>query len=100
MRVSTTLEQVARTTDVRSRGAAALIEAGLPAQTRLHELDDRTVTRTLAEALGRELARLHERLGDVYDGAFVDTATPESVAALVESVRPRPWWTHVLGRGG
>ena len=45
-------------------------------------------------------ARLHEQLGDVYDGAFVDTATTDSVAVLVDGLCPRPWWFRLLRRTG
>ena len=43
---------------------------------------DRTVgnlTRTLAEATARELAKLYEQLMEVYASAFVDTATGASL---------------------
>ena len=43
---------------------------------------DRTVgnlTRTLAEATARELAKLYEQLMEVYASAFVDTATGGSL---------------------
>jgi hypothetical protein len=46
----------------------------------------------LAEALARELAAVYERLGEVYDGAFVETETQESLEHLVDELRPRKPW--------
>ena len=68
--------------------------------TRQDELTPGSVTRTLAEAFAREAARLHEQLGDVYDGAFVDTATTDSVAVLVDGLCPDAWWFRLLRRTG
>jgi len=50
------------------------------------------VTRTLAEATARELAKLYEQLMEVYASAFVDTATGGSLDCVagiagVERVR-------------
>jgi len=51
-----------------------------------------SVTRTLAEATARELAKLYEQLMEVYASAFVDTATGASLDCVagiagVERVR-------------
>jgi uncharacterized protein with von Willebrand factor type A (vWA) domain len=97
--VSTTLQQLAASRDARARGAAALIEAGFAAEVALEELTPGSVTRTLVDAFARELAKLHEQLGDVYESAFVDTATAESVAILVDRLCPRQkWWRRLFRR--
>ena len=76
-----------------SRGAAALIEAGYAANTRLDELTPGSVTRTLAETFARELAEVYERLGEIYESAFIETETGESLEVLVDELCPRrPWW--------
>lgn len=77
-----------------SRGAAALIEAGFRSDTRLEELRPAGVTRTLVEVFARELAEVHEQLGEVYESAFVETETCESLERLVDRLdRPsRCWW--------
>jgi hypothetical protein len=51
------------------------------------------VTRTLAEAFARELAMVHEQLGEVYESAFLESATGGSVEVLVDGLCPG-------GRGG
>jgi uncharacterized protein with von Willebrand factor type A (vWA) domain len=92
----TTLKKLAASDDPASRGAAALIEAGYTDSTRLEELKPGSVTRTLTEALARELATVHERLGEVYESAFLDTATGESVEVLIDGLRPRrAWWRRL-----
>jgi HEAT repeat protein len=79
--------------DPASRGAAALVEAGLPPETRLTELSAGSVVRTLVESLSHELARLREQLEETYEGAFIDTGTSASLERLVERLeRPQPWW--------
>lgn len=91
--MGTTLKKLAASGDPASRGAAALIELGYVDSTPLEELRPGNVTRTLAEAFARELASLHEQLGEVYESAFLDTATGESVEVLVDGLRPRrAWW--------
>ena len=76
-----------------ARGAAALIEAGFPAETATRYLTAGSVTRTLAETFARELAAVYERLGETYESAFLDTATGDSVASLVDRLGVRcPWW--------
>lgn len=92
----TTLKKLAASDDPASRGAAALIEAGYTDSTRLEELKPGSVTRTLTEALARELATVHEQLGEVYESAFLDTATGESVEVLIDGLRPRrAWWRRL-----
>jgi hypothetical protein len=91
-----TLKELAASGDAASRGAAALIEAGYPESTPLDELRPGSVTRTLTEALARELAAAHEQLGEVYESAFLDTATGESVEVLVDGLCPRrAWWRRL-----
>jgi len=91
--MGTTLKKLAASGDPASRGAAALIESGYADTTSVEELRPGSVTRTLAEAFARELANVHERLGEVYESAFLDTATGESVEVLVDGLRPRrAWW--------
>ena len=75
-----------------SRAAAALIEAGFAETTRLDDLSPGSVTRTLAETLARELAEVYERLGEVYESAFVETETGESLELLVEKLCRRRRW--------
>jgi hypothetical protein len=88
-----TLKLVAESDHPASRGAAALIEAGYPENTPLASLTPGSVTWALAESLARELEKVHEQLGDVYESAFVDTATGESLQVLVDELCPRrPWW--------
>jgi hypothetical protein len=85
-----TLKVLAASDHPASRGAAALIEAGYKDSTPLKALTPGSVTRTLAETFARELAKLYEQLGEVYDSAFLDTATGESVELLVDTLcRPR-----------
>jgi len=70
-----------------------LIEAGFAERTKLRDLAPGSVTRTLAETFARELAELHERLGETYESAFIETETGESVEVLVDGLCPRrPWW--------
>jgi hypothetical protein len=96
-----TLEAVAASDHPASRGAAALIEAGIPGSTPLATLTPGSVTRALVESLARELEKVHEQLGDVYDSAFVDTATGESLQVLVDELCPRrPWWWWLFRRRG
>jgi hypothetical protein len=91
--MGTTLKKLARSDDPASRGAAALIEAGYSDSTPLEALKPGNVTRTLTEALARELVAVYEQLGEVYESAFLDTATGESVEVLVDGLRPRrAWW--------
>ena len=85
-----TLKVLAASDHPASRGAAALIEAGYEDSTPLEALTPGSVTRTLAETFARELAKLYEQLGEVYDSAFLDTATGASVELLVDTLcRPR-----------
>ena len=85
-----TLKVLAASDHPASRGAAALIEAGYEESTPLEALTPGSVTRTLAETFARELAKLYEQLGEVYDSAFLDTATGASVELLVDTLcRPR-----------
>lgn len=94
--MGTTLKKLAASGDPASRGAAALIEAGYADSTPLKELRPGNVTRTLAEAFARELANVHEQLGEVYESAFLDTATGESVEVLVDGLSPwRAWWRRL-----
>ena len=89
-----TLKELAERDEPASRAAAALIEAGFAETTRLDDLSPGSVTRTLAETLARELAEVYERLGEVYESAFVETETGESLEILVEKLcrrRRRPW---------
>jgi hypothetical protein len=91
--METTLRELAAGDRPESRGAAALIEAGFPAETETRDLTSGSVTRTLAETLARELAAVYEQLGETYQSAFLDTATGDSVAILVDRLGPsRPWW--------
>ena len=83
-----TLQELAEGGGSRSRGAAALIEAGFPADTRLEELTPGSVLRGLVEVLARELAELHEQLGKIYESAFIETETQESLGELVDLLRP------------
>ena len=89
-----TLKSLAASDHPASRGAAALIEAGYDESTPLEALTAGSVTRTLAETFARELAQLYEQLEEVYDSAFLDTATGESVEVLVDTLSParQPWW--------
>jgi hypothetical protein len=48
--------------------------AGYEDSTPLEALTPGSVTRTLAETFARELAKLYEQLGELYDSAFLDTA--------------------------
>jgi hypothetical protein len=99
--MSTTLKMLAASDHPASRGAAALIEAGYPDSTPLEALTPGSVTRTLAELFSRELAKIQEQLGEVYEGAFVDTATGESLQVLVDGLCPRRawWWRLFRSRG-
>ena len=89
-----TLKSLAVSDHPASRGAAALIQAGYPESTALEALTPGSVTRTLVEAFSRELANVHEQLGDVYENAFVETATGESLQVFVDGLCPRRhcWW--------
>ena len=91
--MDTTLKTLAESDHPASRGAAALIQACYSDTTSLEALTPGSVTRTLAEAFSRELAALHEQLGEVYESSFVDTATGESLEVLVDGLcrRPRCW---------
>jgi hypothetical protein len=86
----TTLAEVARSGGSTARGAAALIEAGYAGDTRLEALTPGSVTRTLVEVLARELAELYEQLGAVYEGAFIETETQESLEALLDRLVTSP----------
>jgi hypothetical protein len=95
----TTLKELAASDHRGSRGAAALIEAGYADGTMVSDLTPGSVTRTLAETLARELATVYERLGEIYESAFIETGTGVSLEALVDSLCPRrPWWWWLLGR--
>ena len=95
--MGTTLKVVAASDGPASRGAAALIEAGYAGSTPLEELTPGSVTRTLVEMLARELAKVHEQLGEVYESAFLDTATGDSVEVLVDRLcARRAWWRRRL----
>jgi hypothetical protein len=96
--MSTTLELLAASDHPASRGAAALIQAGYPQSTPLEALTPGSVTRTLAETFSRELAKIQEQLGEVYESAFLDTATGESLQALVDGLCPRRAWRWRLFR--
>ena len=90
---SVTLRELAASGRPSSRGAAALIEAGYADTTRLAELTPGSVIRTLVEVLAGELAELHERLEEIYESAFIETETRESLEVLVDGLCPRrPWW--------
>jgi len=97
-RMGTTLKSLAASDHPTSRGAAALIEAGYDESTPLEVLTPGSVTRTIAETFARELAKLYEQLEEVYDSAFLDTATGESVEVLVDtlSLARQPWWRRCL----
>jgi len=84
-----TLELLAASDHPASRGASALIQAGYPPSTALESLTPGNVTRTLVEVFARELETIHDQLGDVYDNAFLDTATGESLEVLVDGLCPR-----------
>ena len=96
--MGTTLKELAARGDLASRGAAALIEADYTDSTPPKELTPGSVTRTLAEAFARELAKVHEQLGEVYESAFLETATGESVEVLVDGLCPRRAWSWRLFR--
>ena len=50
------------------------------------------------EAFARELDKLAEQLEEVYESAFLETATGDSLEALIDELRPRrPWWCRFLG---
>ena len=89
----TTLKELAASGDLASRGAAALIKAGYGTARRSRSSGRACVTRTLAEAFARELAQVHEQLGEVHESAFLETATGDSVEVLVDGLCPG-------GRGG
>jgi hypothetical protein len=99
--MGTTLRLLAASDHPASRGAAALIQAGYPESTSVEALTPGSVTRTLAEALARELAKIHEQLGEVYESAFLDTATGKSLEVLVDGLRLRRgcWWRLFRSRG-
>ena len=98
---NTTLRSLAASDHPASRGAAALIQSGYPDSTPLEALTPGSVTRTLVEVLSQELAKVHDQLGDVYESAFVDTSTGESVQVLVDGLCPRRrrWWWLFRPRG-
>jgi hypothetical protein len=85
-----TLEALARSDHPTARGAAALIEAGFAPDTEVEGLTPGSVTRQLAELLARELQKVYEQLGEVYESAFVETATGASLELLVDGLRLRP----------
>ena len=95
-----TLKVLAASDHPASRGAAALIEAGYEDTTPLEALTPGSVTRTLAETFARELTKLHKQLEEVYDSAFLDTATGDSVEVLVDGLSPRrrAWWRRCSKR--
>jgi hypothetical protein len=93
-----TLKELAASGRPTSLGAAALIEAGYADRTAVRDLTPGSVTRTLAEAFARELAKVYEQLGETYESAFLETATGDSLELLVDRLRPcRPWWRRLLG---
>jgi hypothetical protein len=95
--MATTLKILAASDDPGSRAAAALIEAGYADSTPLEALTPGSVTRTLAETFARELAKIHEQLGEVYESAFLETATGDSVEVLVDQLCPRRvWWWRLF----
>jgi hypothetical protein len=96
-----TLKLLAASDHPASRGAAALIQAGYPDSTSLEALSPGNVTRTLAEAFARELATVYEQLEEVYESAFLDTATGKSLEVLVDGLCPRPAcrWRLFKSRG-
>jgi len=56
-----------------------------------------SVTRTLAEAFAGELAKVHEQLREVYERAFLETATSDGVEVLVDGLCPRrEWWWRLF----
>jgi hypothetical protein len=87
--MGTTLEMLAASDHPASRGAEALIWAGYSRSTPLEALTAGSVTRTLAEAFTQELAKMHEDLGEIYESAFLDTETGESLRVLVDGLCPR-----------
>ena len=95
-----TLKDLAASDRPASRAAAALIEAGYAESTQLQELTPGSVTRTLVETFSLELEALHEQLGEVYESAFLETATRDRLELLVDELCPRrPWWWWLLRRG-
>jgi hypothetical protein len=99
--MGTTLKVLAASGEPASRGAAVLIEAGYADSTPLEELTPGSVTRTLAETFARELAKMHEQLGEVYESAFLETATGDSVEVLVDGLcPPRAWWRRPFTSSG
>jgi uncharacterized phage protein gp47/JayE len=97
--VTTTLKDLAESNRPAARGAAALIEAGFAERTELRDLAPGSVTRTLAETFASELAKLHERLEETYESAFLETGTGESVELLVNELCPRrPRWLWLFWR--
>ena len=87
-----TLQELAEGGGSRSRGAVALIESGYPPDTRLEELTAGDVLRRLLELLARQLEELSEELGKIYESAFIETETQESLGRLVDLLpeRQRP----------
>jgi hypothetical protein len=97
LHMETTLKVLAASGHPASRGAAALIEAGYADSTQLEELTPGNVTRALVETLARELAEVHAQLGDVYESAFLETATGDGVEVLVDGLCPRrSWWWRLF----
>ena len=85
-----TLEALARSDHPAARGAAALLEAGFAPDTEIEGLTPGSLTRELAELLARELQEVYERLGEVYESAFVETATGVSLELFIDGLRLRP----------
>ena len=99
--MDTTLKRLAGSDHPASRGAAALIQAGYSDSTPLEALTPGSVARTLAETFSRELAKVYEQLGEIYESSFVDTATGESLQVLVDGLCPRPsCWRRLFGSRG
>ena len=91
----TTLKELAASGDLASRGSA--YQGGLRGQHAAQGAHAGSVTRMLAEAFARELAQVHEQLGEVHESAFLETATGDSVEVLVDGLCPRrAWWWRLF----
>jgi hypothetical protein len=93
----TTLKELAASGDLASRGAAALIKAGYADSTPLKELTPAVSHARSPRRSARELAQVHEQLGEVHESAFLETATGDSVEVLVDGLcRRRAWWWRLF----